>query len=172
MAINPMSKTTDQFQLFRQHLKYLKKIMFVHILNQVKHLLSHKQHGFVKNKSTITNLAEYVNYIATYMPKGGQIDAIYTDLAKAFDKVNHRRLLKKLNQYPIDNCTKAWIFSFLTKIKQTVCIYGNKSKPISPTSSVPQGCILSTLLFALFINDLSCKYGIFLIGGKTQTPTQ
>lgn len=68
--------------------------------------------------------------------------------------LNHTILIQKLNQFPINNCIKAWIYSFLTNRIQIVCVNGTKSKPIHPTSSVPQGCVLSTLLFSLFINDL------------------
>lgn len=134
--------------------KIFEKIMHNYLHEQIQNLIATEQHGFVKGKSTITNLAEYVNFLATNMPGGAQIDAIYTDLAKAFDKINHRVLINKLNNFPINNCIKSWILSFLTNRKQLVCIYGTKSKPIYPTSSVPQGCTLSTLLFALFINDL------------------
>lgn len=131
--------------------------MYIHIINIVQHLICSEQHGFSKNKSTISNLAEYVNFLATHIANGGQIDTIYTDFAKAFDKVNHKILMNKLEQFPLNNCTKAWIFSFLTNRKQIVCVNGSKSKLIHPTSSVPQGCILSPLLFSLFINDLPNK---------------
>lgn len=135
--------------------KIFEKIMYSHIYELVSNHIVPHQHGFAKNKSTISNLAEYVNYLSVNIANGGQIDSIYTDFAKAFDKVNHRILLRKLNQFPINNCIKAWIYSFLTNRTQIVCINGTQSRPIHPTSSVPQGCVLSTLLFSLFINDLS-----------------
>lgn len=134
--------------------KIFEKIIYLSLLNDVEHLINSHQHGFVRHKSTITNLAEYVNFLSSNIAKGGQIDSIYTDFAKAFDKVNHRVLMNKLDQFPINNCIKSWIYSFLTNRQQIVCVYGSKSNAIRPTSSVPQGCILSPLLFSLFINDL------------------
>lgn len=134
--------------------KIFEKIMYSHIQDRVKHLISPQQHGFAKNKSTISNLAEYVNFLSSNIANGGQIDTAYTDFAKAFDKVSHKILLKKIDEFPLNNCTKSWIYSFLTKRMQVVSVNGFKSNVILPTSSVPQGGILSPLLFSLFINDL------------------
>lgn len=136
--------------------KISEKIMFIFILDRVKHLIVRQQHGFLKNKSTISNLAEYVNFLSSNISNGGQIDAIYTDFSKAFDKIDHKILMKKLEDSSLDNCTKAWIYSFLSDRKQIVCVNGSKSNFICPTSPVPQ-CILAPLLFSLFINDLATK---------------
>lgn len=139
--------------------------MYAHIYEKVGNLIVQQQHGFAKKKSTISNLAEYVNYLYNNMARGGQVDTIYTDFQKAFDIICHILLVNKLNQFPLNNCIKAWIYSFLTERCQMVCVNGTKSKAIHPTSSVPQGSVLSTLLFSLFINDLpsnlSCNVLLF-----------
>lgn len=134
--------------------KILEKIMFIFIQSKIRDLICTQQHGFTIKKSTLSNLAEYVNFLSSNISNGGQIDAIYTDFAKAFDKVDHKKLMEKLEQFPLNNCTKAWIYSYLTERAQIVCVNGGKSRVINPTSSVPQGCILAPLLFSLFINDL------------------
>lgn len=134
--------------------KIFDKLLFNHINNKVAHLISAAQHGFTMGKSTLTNLIEYTEYLTNNMMRGGLIHSIYMDLAKAFDRINHTILLRKLRSFPISPCLITLIQSYLSNRKQIVCLYGEKSECITPQSSVPQGSILSPLLFALFINDL------------------
>lgn len=134
--------------------KIFDKILHNHIRSKTAHLISPHQHGFRTGKSTITNLLEYVDFIANNMINGGQIDVVFMDLAKAFDKVDHNILLNKLTTLPLDPCLICLLKSYLAERKQCVIVNGEKSMYITPTSSVPQGSILSPLLFALFINDL------------------
>lgn len=88
------------------------------------------------------------------MMNGGRVDVIFMDLAKAFDKIIHEILLNKLSTLPINSCFIVLLESYLSNRQQIVCINGEKSNIIHPKSSVPQGSVLSPLLFALFINDL------------------
>ena len=59
-----------------------------------KHLISTRQHGFTKGRSTVTNLSEFTNKTIEVMESGNQIDVVYTDFSKAFDKICHKVLLK------------------------------------------------------------------------------
>ena len=59
-------------------------------------LFSESQHGFLKGKSCVTQLLEYLEDITEAMDNGMDVDVIYLDFCKAFDKITHRRLLKKL----------------------------------------------------------------------------
>lgn len=134
--------------------KIFDRILHNYIQSKTSHLISSSQHGFTAGKSTVTNLLEFVNYITDNMMNGGRVDVIFMDLAKAFDKIAHDILLKKLKELPVDPCLIVLLQSYLKNRKQIVCIDGEKSKFIYPNSSVPQGSVLSPLLFALFINDL------------------
>lgn len=134
--------------------KIFDKLLFRHLLSRVSHLISPLQHGFTAGKSTETNLIEYVEYLIENMKNGGQVDSIYMDLAKAFDKIDHNILIRKLHSFPISPCLIQLLKTYLENRKQFVCLYGEKSECITPGSSVPQGSVLSPLLFALFINDL------------------
>ena len=78
-----------------------------HLLDQ--HLISGKQYGFVKNRSTFTQLLYYLDKCCESTSEGKIIDSIYFDFAKAFDTVSHRRLCKKLSAYGIDGPIMSWI---------------------------------------------------------------
>ena len=64
-------------------------------------VLSDSQHDFLKGKSCVTQLLEYLEDIKEAMDNGKDVDVIYLDFCKVFDKIPHRRLLKKLEKYRI-----------------------------------------------------------------------
>lgn len=134
--------------------KVFDKLIFLHIREITSHILTECQHGFCLGKSSLSNLLIFTDYITKNMMGGGQVDAIFMDLAKAFDKIDHSILLGKLQRLNINPRLLRLLQSYLKDRTQTVCVYGAQSEPITPKSSVPQGSILSPLLFALFINDL------------------
>ena len=56
------------------------------------------QHGFMKSRSTCTNLLEFVNFSVGKIEEGNQVDVIYNDISKAFDKLLHSVLVRKLHR--------------------------------------------------------------------------
>jgi hypothetical protein len=88
------------------------------------------------------------------LQSGGQIDVIYTDFEKAFDKVPHKRLISKLKSYNLNLEIIQWIESFLLSRKQRVRINGQYSFWQDVLSGIPQGTILGPLLFIIYINDI------------------
>ena len=76
-----------------------------------------------------------------YLESGGQIDTIYSDFEKAFDKVPHRRLISKLHTYGLHDTIINWICDFLAARKYRVKVNNSFSRWNDVTSGIPQGSV-------------------------------
>lgn len=121
----------------------------------LSHLINSNQHGFLKNRSTSTNLVSFTHFVSSIIELRGQVDVVYTDFSKAFDVLNHNLLISKLNSMGISNRLLDWMASFHSSRIQLVKIGNYESDPIYVTSGCIQGGHMSGLLFLLFINDIS-----------------
>ena len=127
-------------------------------------LLTKHQYGFRKNRSTELAIIELVDKITEGIDQGKYTLGIFLDFSKAFDTINHKVLIKKLEHYGIQGICLKWFINYLMGRKQVVRYNSIKSDQMMTSSGVPQGSILGPLLFLLYINNIqNCSKLISMI---------
>lgn len=135
--------------------KIFELILFDRIYHTVGAYISPAQHGFLPKKSTLSNLLSFTQYVHEAIQHRAQVDVIYTDMEKAFDKVKHSVIEEKLRETGVDNDLIQLIRSYLSHRSQYVEVRGAKSASYESTSGVPQGSNLGPLLFLIAINSIT-----------------
>ena len=105
------------------------------------------QHGFRSGRSCLSQLISHYDKILSHLDEGKNVDVIYLDFAKAFDKLDFNITLAKLSMLGINGKVGIWLHSFLTNREQSVIVNGEKSSPAPVISGVPQGSVVSDFNF-------------------------
>ena len=162
--VTPLQKSDDklQFENYRpiSVLPVLSKVVerVVHSqlnthLYQLDFLYRH-QYGFRRGHSTEQAIMQLNNWVLESMDEGKVTGLLFVDISKAFDSLNHKVLLRKLNHLGVSERSLRWFRSYLADRQQSVLINGELSEPHSITLAVPQGSILGPLLFNVYLNSL------------------
>ena len=136
--------------------KLLEKIIKNRLMKYLEsnNLLSKNQFGFRPGLSTEDALYSVTKFISNSLDNGEKTLAIFLDLKKAFDTVNHIELIKILPTFGIINKSLLWFTSYLDNRLQLVNVNGILGEKKSVVCGVPQGSVLGPILFILYINNV------------------
>lgn len=122
-----------------------------------KNLIYESQYGFRPGHSTNLAALEFVNRIVNSLDRKNQSHqsiAIFMDLSKAFDTLNHEILLQKLQHYGLSASALSLMKSYLSNRVQYVKFQNFTSSHLPLSTGVPQGSILGPILFIIYMNDI------------------
>ena len=120
-----------------------------------KQPIARKNSGFKKNDGTINQLINLTNKIYQGLDDENEMAMIFLDLSKAYDRICHKHLLYKLRKIGVRGSLLKWFESYLSGRSQRVVYGGESSDFLDIWGFVPQGSILSSLLFLIYLNDIN-----------------
>ena len=156
----PISLTCVQSKILERIIanKILEHLYFYNILCDA-------QHGFVRRRSTCTNLLESFDDWTLCIQTRQQVSAVYIDFSKAFDVVSHNKLLARLYSYGVRGTVLLWIKNFLSNRTQQTRVEVSLSDVVSLLSGIIQGSGIGPVLFLTYINELASileSYGVYV----------
>ena len=125
--------------------KVFEKVLFEQINNHMQSKFLKHSTGFRKNHSTQNALLVMIEKWKTILNKKLKVGALFMDLSKAFDTLDHSLLLAKLSAYGFDNNSLSFVRSYLTNRIQRCKIENHFSNWREITTGVPQGSRTSFL---------------------------
>jgi hypothetical protein len=114
-------------------------------------IIDRNQFGFQKNSNTTVAIVNLFNTITTNLEAKKIICCLFIDLKKAFDFVNHKKLLSKVEEYGIVGDEKHLLFSYISNREEFVEIDGVRNFLLGVECGVQQGSILGPTLFLIYM---------------------
>jgi retron-type reverse transcriptase len=101
--------------------KLLEKLMVKRLIAFIdkNKILSKHQYGFRQNRSTEHAIIDFVDKITKAIDQGKFSVGIFLDLLKAFDTINHKILIRKLDHYGVRGVAKKWFENYLSNIENS-----------------------------------------------------
>ena len=121
---------------------------------EVNGKMNPSQHGFRNRRSCLSQLLEHYDKILKILENGHNVDCVYLDFSKCFDKIDIGLLCHKLKENKIHSKHGIWLHNFLVDRKQQVVVDNELSSPSEVISGIPQGTVLGPVLALIFLSDL------------------
>jgi sorting nexin-29 len=115
-------------------------------------IIHDEQNGFRKSKSTIDHLSTLTSIIETRKRRKLSTFAVFVDFKKAYDTVNKSLLFRDLNDLGISTKFLNTINTIYSQVECAIKLNGNMTEWFNVNSGLKQGCVLSPVLFNIFIN--------------------
>jgi hypothetical protein len=134
----------------------MERVISIKIADHWKHnnILNSAQYGFVKGRSTCTNLVDSMNDWTNAMQSDEQTTVIYIDFTKPFDTVSHTKLFAKLSSYGIQGKLLAWLRCFYSNRSHQTKVGQSLSSILDLIFGIVQGSGIGPIMFVCFINEL------------------
>lgn len=137
-------------------MRMFERVLLPYIQGKIYPIIHRNQYGFKPKCSTYDNILILIQKIKEAIDNGYELPVAFIDIKAAFDSISHIALLDKLRRYGIYKHTLLhnWIKAFISNRYICTAANGYQSTWFKLTAGVPQGCVLSPLLFIFFINDM------------------
>lgn len=136
--------------------KVFESLIKTHLLNfcQSNQVLPPEQYGFLPGRSTTWQLLSLLEDFYDSIDNRNHVHALFLDVSKAFDRVDHSLLLKKCSSIGLSDQSCQWLASYLKDRFIITYVDGQASSPLPTSSGVPQGSVLGPLLFLIYFSSL------------------